>query len=309
MIKDHVGIELFDPTFKFAGHETFHLRDGWLYKGLEALQNDSFYLAQNDAHSKLGIGINMLKALIYWLRATNLVKAKRIKGKSKPNLELTPLARLIWGNDPYFEDIRTLWLLHIELCSNRELATFWYWIFNECSQREFTEEKLIQNIQNYIDENGAKKVSASSLSKDIHCLIRTYVSSDDKRDNFNFDSINCPLTSLGLIRRSAIPGHYKFVIGEHANLSSKLFTYALYRFRDSGRVGGNAFSFEDIRWAPLSPGRIFCLDMHSILQYLEEIEHHTPYLHITRTAELNVVTLEESVQANKLLEYCFIDGD
>lgn len=295
--------------FKFAGHETFHLRDGWLYKGLKALQADGSFFHQQDAHHKLGIGINMLKSLIYWLQATNLVKVNRIKGISKPKLELTPLADLILQKDTYFEDIRTLWLLHIQLCSNRQLATFWYWVFNECPQREFTEERLVQGVQHFIDENEIKRVAKSSLVKDAHCLIRTYLSPDDCSQNAPiFDTTDCPLASLGLMRRSAIPGHYKFQVGPHRNLSTELFIYTLHRFRDLVRQEEVALSLEDIRWAPLSPGRLFNLDTHSILQYLEEIEHLTSYIQIIRTAELNMIMLDKSTKSSDLLIACYSDG-
>ena len=310
MVINRLTAKATTEQFKFAGHETFHLRDGWLYKGLKALQADGSSLHQQDAHHKLGIGINMLKSLIYWLQATKLVNVNQVKGISKPLLELTPLAELILQKDTYFEDIRTLWLLHIQLCSNRRLATFWYWVFNECPQREFTEERLIQGVQHFIDESGIKQVAKSSLVKDAHCLIRTYLSSDDYNQIApNFDTIECPLASLGLMRRSAIPGYYKFQVGPHRNLSTELFVYSLYRFRDLVRPEEVALSLEDIRWAPLSPGRLFNLDTHSILQYLEEIDHLTSHIHIIRTAELNMVALDKSTRSNDLLMDCYSDGD
>jgi len=296
--------------FKFAGHDTFHLRDGWLYKGLEALKTDGSSLHQLDAHHKLGIGKNMLTSLVYWLQATNLVKFNKTKGTSKPQLELTELAELILRKDTYFEDITTLWLLHLQLCSNRNVATFWYWVFNECPQREFTEERLIQGVQHFIDVNEVKQVAKSSLVKDAHCLIRTYLSPDNHTQNtLDFDTIECPFASLGLMRRGAVPGYYKFQIGPHKNLPAKLFVYALYKFRDLVRPEEVTLSFEDIRWAPLSPGRLFNLDTHSILQYLEEIEHLSPHIHIIRTAELNMITLDQSTRATGLLEDCYSNGD
>ncbi len=43
----------------FARHETFHLRDGWLYKGMDSIRKDGSSLFTKDAHHNLGIGINM----------------------------------------------------------------------------------------------------------------------------------------------------------------------------------------------------------------------------------------------------------
>jgi hypothetical protein len=295
--------------FSFARHETFHLRDGWLYKGLSALREDSSALHYENAHHKLGLGINMLKSLIYWLQATNLVKARREKGRLKPVLELTPLAELILEKDQYFEDIRTLWLLHIQLCTNRDRATFFYWSFNEFSQREFTESRLVKGASNFIDENEAKQVAESSLVKDARCLINSYVASDEQSSGtFNYDTIECPLASLGLIRKGALPGYYKFNIGEHRDLPPHLFLYALYNFRDISRPKEIILSLDDVKWAPYSPGRIFCLDMHSIIEYIEEIQHSTTYLNFTRTAELNMVSLEDSVDTDLLLKESLSDG-
>ncbi len=291
-------------NFSFAKHETFYLRDGWIYKGLQALTIDSSALNRADAHHNLGIGINMLKSLIYWLRATNLVEVKRIKGQSKSTLELTPLSNLILRVDPYFEDIVTLWLLHIELSSNRSLATFTYWAFNECSQREFTEERLVREVQQFIDENEAKQVALSSLEKDGRCFIHTYLSSEQGQNSNTIDNIECPLTSLDLIKRGAIPGHYKFYVGEHRQLPLEIFIYVLFKFRDM-EDQGDVISLEDIRWAPFSPGRILNIDMHTILEYIEEIEHTTSYLHFTRTAELNMITLDKSIETMALLRECY----
>ncbi|MFC1937792.1 DUF4007 family protein [Chloroflexota bacterium] len=168
-----------DSLFTFARHETFHLRDGWLFKGLNALKSDDSYLSSKDAHHKLGIGINMLKSIIYWLQATNLVQGSQSRSIQRRRLQLTPLANLICQNDSYFEDTRTLWLLHIELASNKPLATFWYWAFNEFTQQEFTEERLIHGIQRFLEENEAKSVAASSLIKDARCLTHTYLPTND----------------------------------------------------------------------------------------------------------------------------------
>jgi len=91
--------------YTFARHETFHLRDGWLFKGLAAVQADEFALYARDAHHNLGIGLNMLKSLLYWLQATNLVQAVPAKGTSRPPLRPTRLAELVYAHDPYFEDL------------------------------------------------------------------------------------------------------------------------------------------------------------------------------------------------------------
>ena len=103
MVISRVATNITTEQYKFAGHDTFHLRDGWLYKGSKALQTDGSSLHQIDAHHKLEIRKNMLTSLVYWLHATNLVKFNKIKGTSKPQLELTELAELILRKDTFPE--------------------------------------------------------------------------------------------------------------------------------------------------------------------------------------------------------------
>lgn len=287
----------------FARHETFHLRDGWLFKGLEAVRDDEFTLYAKGAHHNLGIGINMLKALLYWLQATNLVRAVATEGRSRLPLRLTEIGELIYACDPYLEDMGTLWLLHIELASNNPLATFWYWVFNEFPQRDFTEERLVQGIGQFLLEQGSAEVALQSLKKDARCLLRTYLPSRSReRKVLAEEMLDCPLVLLSLLRDGALQGQYKFQVGQHRNLPLSLFAYALYRFRERTRQDEVVLALEDLRWAPLSPGRLLCLDTRVIVDYLEELEHRTSAAHLTRTAGLNMVMLQSDLRAIDLLK-------
>ncbi len=288
--------------FAFARHETFHLRDGWLFKGLEAIRGDECALSAKDAHHSLGIGINMLKSLLYWLHATNLVTSQPTGARSRRPLRFTEIGEIVHAYDPYLEDIGTLWLLHIELASNRALATFWYWAFNEFPQRDFTEERLLRSNDQFLLEQEALAVAVHSLKKDARCFLRTYLPSrGSERKSFSEDTLDCPLALLGLVREGALPGLYKFHVGQHRNLPLDIFAYALYRFREQARPDDVVLALEDIRWAPLSPGRLLCLDTRAILDYLEEFEHRTSRPLLVQTAGLNMVTLERGVQATDLL--------
>jgi hypothetical protein len=61
----------------FGRHETFHLRFAWLSKGFSALQKDQTLFENTDkATVTLGVGKNMVSAIRYWLRATQLIDVK-----------------------------------------------------------------------------------------------------------------------------------------------------------------------------------------------------------------------------------------
>ena len=47
--------------YRFKGHESFILREGWLNKGMREVRNDPFVFSQNYGADVLGVGPNMAK--------------------------------------------------------------------------------------------------------------------------------------------------------------------------------------------------------------------------------------------------------
>ena len=74
---------------KFGGHETFHVRDGWLNKGLElASEEGEKGIFADNAADLAGVGANMIKSIRHWLSATGLT-SKKIDADSQNNLNLS----------------------------------------------------------------------------------------------------------------------------------------------------------------------------------------------------------------------------
>lgn len=90
----------------FAGHESFHIREGWIRKGLCAAAEDPFFFTRPDCADELGVGRNMVKAIRYWIRATELAQSLSEKNGGKPTtrFELTRIGARLLDKDPYFED-------------------------------------------------------------------------------------------------------------------------------------------------------------------------------------------------------------
>ena len=286
----------------FGRHETFHLRDGWLHKGLAAIKTDEQALYAKDAHHELGIGINMLQALIYWLQATNLVRLEATGARSRLPMHLTDIGDLVYTRDPYMEDIATIWLLHVELASNQRSATFWHWAFNEFPHRDFSEDRLVQEMEQSLRNSGVSDIASHSLHKDARCFVRTYLPAGQRgRKAVSEEALDCPLSTLGLAREGLAQGQYRFNVGQHRNLPLEVFAYTLYQFRERTRPNQIVLALDDLRWAPLSPGRLLCLDNRTILETLEELEHRTVGVQLIRNAGLNIVTLKEGITACDLL--------
>jgi hypothetical protein len=93
---------------KFSGHETFTIREGWLYKGMELVQNNPTLFKDNiPCADALGVGTNMAKSIKHWLQVTGLTESIATK---PGELRFTDFGRLIWKYDPYFTDQGTWWL-------------------------------------------------------------------------------------------------------------------------------------------------------------------------------------------------------
>src|SRR5512136_927312 len=95
--------------FRFSGHETFPCRYTWLPKAVAKLQQKpTLFADEDDAMVTLGVGKNMVRAIRFWVDASNVAEPTKDAG-----LQVTDLGRDILGKDgfdPYLEDVQTLWL-------------------------------------------------------------------------------------------------------------------------------------------------------------------------------------------------------
>lgn len=291
-----------------ARHETFHLRDNWLLKALTALRNDPLALSSVGAHHELGVGKNMLASIRYWVQATGLaVPAKRRIGGRVPLLR-TELAALILQDDPFLEDMATLWLLHLELASNVPLATFWYWTFNEYDEVQFSEHDLATGFIDYVCSKGYPAPNERSVRKDISVFLRTYRRSRSATSRMLEDSLDCPLTVLGLVEDVKGAKPFAFSIGTKSNLPVEVVAYTTLRYRDRARPHAEFISLEELRWAAGGPGRVLLLDSRALVEAMEAIEACTQgaWLRVSHTAGLRNVHLGDVAPLDAMT--CYYEG-
>lgn len=293
----------------FGRHETFHLRDGWLTKGLLAVADDPGALLGKDAHHELGVGINMLKSIRYWIEATGLAQPVQIDPKTTRSpfgLELTWFGELIVGRDRYCEYPGSLWLAHALLAVQRRHAPVWYWAFNMAQEGEFTAEELEHEVREFADGVAARPPAPSTVRRDVRCFIRTYVAVEDgERISQVDDPLGCPLSSLGLLVRSRSGSRYRLAVGPHPSLPVELFLFALYRFGNPLAEAERVIAFDEIRWAPESPGRILCLDSDTIRSLLDNAQetYGEAVARQVRTAGLDLVQLGQYEPEHFLDQY------
>lgn len=284
----------------FAKHETFHIRDGWLYKGMKAIKEDENIFLADNAPEKLGLGKNMVRALRFWMQAVGLTEEK-LSDRKKAQI-LTSVGELIWENDPYLELEGTLWLLHHQLICGEDFATTWYWFFNHYVPVAFVYQDFSERLNQWINlqqTENTKRVADSSLRKDFDCLLRTYL--PGQRGKSPEDVMASPFTTLGLL--SAFTEHdeetrkpiraYRFESASPQSISPLIFLYILLKRQEKERSGANQVGLNTVLREPMNVGRTFNIGMLALEELLMRLEDIHPEwaVRLTRTGGLDQLTL------------------
>lgn len=271
-------LEHSEYTPQFSGHETFPLRYGWLKKAHDAVVEDLsqgnersiFYDAK--AIAKFGVGKNMVAAMRHWATQCGMVQ-----GGGKGN-DITPtnLGEKIFddkGLDPFMEIPSTAWLIHWKLASSPEKTT-WFWFFNHFASNQFERHQLVENLIKFARDRNWNISSQATIKRDVECFVRTYAARPISQKQTLEDSLECPLTELGLIKAIGKNSGFRLVRGPKPTLGQGVFIYSVLDFWK--RVSSaQTLSFEALAHYPGSPGRVFLLTEDALADRLSDLEEHT----------------------------------
>lgn len=272
---------------KFGAHQTFHLREGWVLKGLNAVNENPGIFAADDAVITLGVGKNQVESVQYWLSALKMTT------KDKNGVALTALAKLVHQNDPYLELDGTLILAHYLLVTNKEEATSWYWFFNKFAATEFEAESLKVYLHSFVQSQTDKSTKPETLARDIQVLLRTYrdVNYGDKE---NPETENpSPFSKFAFITESE--GKFKRNKIRLSDLPAQVFVYLMYLFWKDELGSPKSIQLEEMVNKDCSPGMALGLSLDDILTMVENIERMYPgkYLQFSRTGGYMILTINE----------------
>jgi hypothetical protein len=171
----------------------------------------------------LGVGVNMVHSIRYWLGACGIM--------SSDTLQPTPLGEYLFdahsGRDPYLEDEATLWLIHWALATNRELATAWYWFFNKFHKSDFTAQEAATALSDWVKANLTTKVAPTTVKGDASLLLRMYTPSRGNTRTPIEEALDSPLSLLRLITQTAGGRSFASAAESRPNLPVGIFGYAL----------------------------------------------------------------------------------
>ena len=273
-------------AIRLKGHEKFHLREGWIAKGLYGVSANPRVFSGSDGTDQLGVGTNMVKSIKYWMLAMGLIKEGQKNGA-----ELTDLGKMILKYDPFLEDDLSLWLLHSYISKNNFRSTVWYLFFNKCQAEEFTKEEfytvLRKELISYAETDSFPE---SSLKDDIDVLLNMY-SKDTKNDDPE-DKNKCPLASLKLIKKEG--DVYYRQQPDMRHFRDEIILYEL----------GNIFEEESsigIDYVAELAANIYHLSRVAINTILDRLDN-AGYITVNRTAGLDEIYPNKKISVKKIIE-------
>ena len=273
-------------AIRLKGHEKFHLREGWIAKGLYGVSANPRVFSGSDGTDQLGVGTNMVKSIKYWMLAMGLIKEGQKNGA-----ELTDLGKMILKYDPFLEDDLSLWLLHSYISKNNFRSTVWYLFFNKCQAEEFTKEELYTVLRKeLISYAETDSFPESSLKDDIDVLLNMY-SKDTKNDDPE-DKNKCPLASLKLIKKEG--DVYYRQQPDMRHFRDEIILYEL----------GNIFEEESsigIDYVAELAANIYHLSRVAINTILDRLDN-AGYITVNRTAGLDEIYPNKKISVKKIIE-------
>lgn len=282
-----------EKKYRFKGHESFILREGWINKGLREVAENQFLFQENYGADVLGVGPNMAKSLRYWMRC-----AKLLEEKGKDGVYLSELGETLQKKDSYLEDVFSLWLLHCNIVKNQEQATAWNIFFNDYDEMEFTREGLEREMLKKVKElEGIGDFSEKSVENDCEALLRMYVKKSDRECDPEEKNIS-PFGKFELLKQKG-KYYWKNQPALHM-LPAEIVWYLLGDCVSEE----NSVSIDDLLVMPESPGNILNLKRTGLVEKLEELEAKG-YIAMNRTAGLDMVYLVEKKTGAEIVETYF----
>ncbi|WBL25716.1 DUF4007 family protein [Zunongwangia sp. HGR-M22] len=226
------------PNLRFSGHDTFHCREQWLLKGLELIDNKNDRLGfdggisnfkSNAAIPELGVGKNMVRSILHWMKAFNVIDDDQNEKGRLANILFKELEL-----DPYLENEGSLWLMQYYLCSTGYASIFPFIFrdyFSDKASLEFSETQIKSFLHREIERNNQKSVTDKTLNSDFKVFIKTYVA-PKKNIKTVEDDFNTPLLALNLVlntnrRNENNEFVYRINRSFHSSLTPEIFGYCL----------------------------------------------------------------------------------
>ena len=293
--KTHLEREMMAKGYRIKGHESFIPREGWITKGLMSVHDNPKVFFNLYGADDLGVGTNMAKSIRYWLKTAGLITDNN-KGAN-----LTPLGKIILSNDPYLEDVFTLWILHINISTNFSSATTWNVFFNDMNATHFKRDELVAVMQELLlAATGEEKLPLRSVKDDCYAILSMYTDVTEKNDDPEDKKVS-PFAELGLIHQSG--NFFERVRPDIAKIDPLVVLYMLEKAFDdmAPTETKNSIQIDDLTDLPNMPGKVLNLNRIMVNDFLDVLANRG-YIIVNRTAGLDIVYRETILSPEAVLK-------
>lgn len=254
---------------RFGGHETFPVREGWIYKGLSLVHDDPEGFNKPYVADELGVGRNMAKSIRFWLLATGLAVTEPSDDTPKrKKLTLTTLGSAVYKSDRYCLQIGTWAALHVNMLSQYDYAKVWNWFFNRFAEQRFDRLTASAAFERYAQRHEQRSPAPKTLQRDVACLLSCYATPIPSESTDPEDASDSPLRRLGLLTLFRDSNFYRRHEPNVAELPPELIGYA---FAQSGAKEAS-LPLREACFYDGSPGRAFQLSLNGFLDWVERAE-------------------------------------
>jgi len=262
---------------RFSGHETFAVRDGWLFKGLKLLHESPEKLVDEFSADWLGVGKNMAKSIRHWLFAAELATWD---GNGKREKKRTPaptaLGKLIYERDRYLSAPGTWWILHINLVHSQHSTAAWPWFFNSFGDTRFDRHFCLDSMSRFFASSVKRLPSRTTLQKDLNCLLASYARKIPEERTDVEEALDSPFIELSIMDYYRSSGTYQ-INQVPKDVPPSVLGYCLARADEgSGTESGHTdMKVTDAVGRTGGPGRCFALNPEPLLELASAAEKAT----------------------------------
>ncbi|MCG5534252.1 DUF4007 family protein [Halorhodospira sp. 9621] len=254
---------------RFGGHETFPVREGWIYKGLSLIAGDPEGFNQPYVADELGVGRNMAKSIRFWLLATGLaITEPSDRTPKRKQLTLTRFGEAVYKSDRYCLQLGTWAALHVNMLNHGGYAKAWNWFFNRFTEQRFDRLTASAAFERYVQRHERRSPAPKTLQRDVACLLSCYATPIPSELADPEDASDSPLRRLGLLTLFRDSNVYRRNEPNIVELPPELIGYA---FAQSGAKEAS-LPLREACFYDGGPGRAFQLSLNGFLDWIEQAE-------------------------------------
>ena len=285
---------------RFGGHETFPVREGWIYKGLSLITADPEGFNDPYVADELGVGRNMAKSIRFWLLATGLaITEPSFKNPKRKKLTLTPIGEAIYNHDRYCLQVGTWAALHVNMVNDAGYAKVWSWFFNRFTEKRFDRLAASAAFERHVQRYESRSPSPKTLQRDIACLLSCYSTPIPSEAADPEDASDSPLRRLRLLTLFSDSNVYRRDEPSTLDLPPELIGYALMQ---SGAIDVS-LPLREACFYEGGPGRAFGLSLNSFLDWVEQAEELLSAVRIVGSAGERRIQLDQQDALDWLHSY------